>query len=71
MSHAGDLGNIESDENGVIDTVIETNLLSLKEPSPTYIVDRSIVIHAGVDDLTTQPSGSSGTKIGCGVINIH
>ncbi|MCM1212228.1 MAG: superoxide dismutase family protein [Blautia sp.] len=32
------------------------------------IIGRSVVIHALPDDFTTQPSGSSGAKIGCGVI---
>lgn len=29
---------------------------------------RSVIIHGGRDDFTTQPSGDAGTKIGCGVI---
>ena len=32
------------------------------------IIGRSVIIHAMPDDFTTQPSGASGTKIGCGVI---
>lgn len=32
------------------------------------IIGRSVIIHAYRDDFTTQPSGDSGTKIGCGVI---
>ncbi len=32
------------------------------------IIDRSIIIHDSKDDFTTQPSGNSGEKIGCGVI---
>lgn len=32
------------------------------------ILDRSVIIHAGRDDFTTQPTGDSGNKIGCGVI---
>lgn len=34
----------------------------------TEIIGRSVVIHALPDDFTTQPSGNSGEKIGCGVI---
>lgn len=33
------------------------------------IINRSIVIHLMPDDFKTQPSGNSGKKIGCGVIN--
>ncbi len=32
------------------------------------IIGRSVVIHLHPDDFVTQPSGNSGTKIGCGVI---
>lgn len=32
------------------------------------VIGRSIIIHAQRDDFTTQPSGNSGEKIGCGVI---
>lgn len=34
------------------------------------IIDRSIIIHKKRDDFTTQPSGDSGEKIGCGVIKL-
>ena len=32
------------------------------------VIGKSVVIHSGADDFTTQPSGGSGTKIGCGEI---
>lgn len=32
------------------------------------IIGKSVIIHSQPDDFTTQPSGNSGTKIGCGVI---
>lgn len=32
------------------------------------ILNRSLILHSAPDDFTTQPSGNSGTKIGCGVI---
>ncbi|MDD6812052.1 MAG: superoxide dismutase family protein [Lachnospiraceae bacterium] len=33
------------------------------------IIGRSVVVHALPDDFMTQPSGNSGAKIGCGIIN--
>lgn len=35
---------------------------------PEQLIDRTIVIHAGVDDFMSQPSGNSGAKIACGEI---
>lgn len=32
------------------------------------IIGKSVVIHSGRDDFTTQPAGDSGIKIGCGEI---
>lgn len=32
------------------------------------IIGRSVIIHSQPDDFTSQPSGNSGAKIGCGVI---
>jgi len=64
--HVGDLGNLEADQDGkaryeFIDEVITLN-------GENSIVGKSIVIHADPDDLTTQPTGNSGARIGCGVI---
>lgn len=32
------------------------------------IVGRTVIVHAGPDDFTTQPSGNAGPMIACGVI---
>jgi len=62
--HMGDLGNIESD--GVtasldyVDTTIEMNL----------ILGRGVIIHAAEDDLSSQPTGNAGGRLGCGVIGV-
>ena len=34
------------------------------------IIGKTIIIHSGVDDFMTQPSGNSGEKIACGEIGI-
>lgn len=34
------------------------------------ILGRSVIIHAQADDLTTQPTGNAGARIGCGIIGI-
>ena len=64
--HAGDLGNLAADESGVavydrMDTVIRLS-------GEDSILGRAVILHAGEDDLTTQPTGAAGARVACGVI---
>lgn len=36
---------------------------------PDEVIGRTVIIHNDPDDFRTQPSGASGKKIACGVIN--
>ena len=67
--HAGDLGNITADKSGhaLYDRV--DSQLSLN--GPYSIVGRSVIIHAGEDDLKSQPTGNAGARVACGVIEIE
>ena len=47
---------------------LTTDLWSLGGKPDKNIIGKSIIVHGGVDDYKTQPSGNSGTRIGCGVI---
>lgn len=38
--------------------------------TPDMVIGRSVIVHSHADDFTTQPSGNSGNKIGCGVIKV-
>lgn len=60
--HAGDLPPLFSNY-GFAFGAVYTARFSLSD-----ILGRTIIIHSGVDDFTTQPSGESGEKIACGVI---
>lgn len=69
--HAGDLGNIDVDEQGSGSKTFDTDLISLDPNQPNSLNDldgSAIVIHADPDDLMTDPSGNSGARIACGVI---
>lgn len=66
--HLGDLGNLTSNEAGM--AVIKSTDKMLSLSGPNSIVGRGIVIHAGADDLKSQPAGNSGPRIGCGVIGL-
>ncbi len=66
--HAGDLGNLLADSNGVAHYERTVKMLSIiGRVNP--ILGRSFVIHADPDD-GSQPTGNSGDRIGCGVIGI-
>jgi superoxide dismutase, Cu-Zn family len=67
--HAGDFGNLETDAKGHAhyDRVVHgITVAGDRDP----IVGRSVIVHAGEDDLTTQPSGNAGDRIACGVIGV-
>jgi Cu-Zn family superoxide dismutase len=65
--HAGDLGNIEVKENGSGDLDLDTDMLTVK-PGANSVVGRSVIFHEKTDDMTTQPTGNAGGRLGCGVI---
>lgn len=60
--HAGDMPPLLS-SNGYAWMSFYTGRMRLED-----IIGRSVIIHSMRDDFTSQPSGDSGTKIGCGVI---
>jgi len=69
--HAGDLPNMIVDANGSgsIQWVTDQLTLAPGEGASLFDADGSaIIIHANADDMTSQPSGNSGPRIGCGVI---
>ena len=68
--HAGDLPNIMIGANsrGRLETVTDRVTVSIG-PISVFDADGSaLVIHAGPDDLKTDPTGNSGARIACGVI---
>ncbi len=66
--HSGDIGNINLDGQGRAQKEITSNLWSIGGDASKDILNKTIVIHSGVDDYTSQPTGNSGNRIGCGVI---
>lgn len=60
--HAGDLPSLFG-ANGYAFSAFLTDRFTADE-----IIGKTIIIHSAPDDFTTQPSGNSGMKIACGVI---
>lgn len=67
--HSGDIGNVELDKDGKGTKELETDRWTIGGDSATNILNRSIIVHGGVDDYKTQPTGNAGNRIGCGIIN--
>lgn len=64
--HAGDLGNVEPEATGRAVGASVDSVLALS--GPTSVLGRAVILHAAADDLTSQPSGDAGARIGCGVV---
>lgn len=68
--HAGDLPNLEVNEDGVghLDGTTTEATLSAGATSLFDADGSAIVIHALTDDQVTNPTGNSGGRIACGAI---
>lgn len=69
--HAGDLPNIHVPSDGRLNIEIFVPAVSLKTDAANTLYDKdgsALVVHAGVDDYKSQPSGDAGARIACGVI---
>ncbi len=64
-SHAGDLGNIKANDEGLAEVNVTVEGTALH-----FILGRAFVIHAAKDDLKSQPSGDAGARVATGVIGI-
>ncbi len=68
MRHVGDMGNIEADASGKATYDMVDPALSFQ--GPRSILGRGLIVHAGADDLKSQPSGDAGGRVACGVIGV-
>lgn len=66
--HSGDIGNVTLDASGNGTMQLETDLWTIGGDEKTNILNRSIIVHSGLDDFTSQPAGNAGSRIGCGII---
>ncbi|MEX0996484.1 MAG: superoxide dismutase family protein [Flavobacteriaceae bacterium] len=67
--HKGDIGNFKADENGNGMIHFETDQWCIGcEDETKNIVGKAVIVHQGIDDFVTQPTGDAGGRISCGGI---
>ena len=67
--HKGDIGNFIADNIGHATIKFETDLWCIDcEDETKNIIDKAVIIHQGIDDYISQPSGAAGKRIVCGGI---
>lgn len=66
-SHAGDLPMLEAGADGSAKLSHVTRRLTVK-PGPTSVVGRTLIVHEKADDYQSDPSGNSGGRALCGLI---
>lgn len=66
--HMGDLGNLDANTDGRARYERTDDYVTLN--GPKSIVGRGVIVHAGEDDFTTQPTGAAGGRLACGVVGI-
>jgi superoxide dismutase, Cu-Zn family len=66
--HAGDMPALKADAEGRAEAHMHLTGVTLGDGGPTDLAGRGLIVHAGPDDYKTQPTGNSGARIACGVI---
>jgi Cu-Zn family superoxide dismutase len=66
--HGGDMPMLQADASG--NATLTTDLKGLTIGSGTTdMLGKSVIVHKDADDYKTQPTGNSGARVACGVIN--
>ena len=60
--HAGDMTNFTVLKDGTARQTVMAPHMKLDVPA-------ALVVHAGVDDLKTDPAGNAGDRIACGIVS--
>jgi len=70
--HAGDMMNVNVAADGTGKFEVTNGKVNLKAGSLPALMDddgTALIIHAGEDDYTSQPSGAAGPRVACAVIS--
>ena len=67
--HIGDIGNFTANKQGIGIINFSTDLWCLDcDDVNKNIMGKAIIVHQGIDDFISQPSGAAGSRISCGGI---
>lgn len=67
--HKGDIGNFNADENGYGSISMQTDEWCIGcGDEKKDVLGKAIIVHQGVDDFVTQPTGDAGGRVSCGGI---
>ena len=66
VRHVGDLGNLQAGQDSTATYSRVDSVITLT--GANSIVGKAVVVHSGADDFESQPSGDSGDRVACGVI---
>lgn len=66
--HRGDMPNITVGQDGTLKATVTNSAASLEGANSLLTAGAALVIHAGADDMKTDPAGNAGARIACGVI---
>ncbi|WP_297792024.1 superoxide dismutase family protein [uncultured Eudoraea sp.] len=64
--HKGDIGNFTADEDGNAIVEFSTDQWCIGcDDENMNILGKAVIVHQGVDDFTSQPSGAAGARVSC------
>lgn len=64
--HRGDIGNFMADADGNAKVEFSTDEWCIGcEDDTMNIIGKGVIVHQGVDDFTSQPSGDAGARVSC------
>lgn len=64
--HVGDMPPLYADSKGV--ATVDFTSTSLALSGANSIVGKAVIVHEKDDDVTAQPAGNAGARIGCGIV---
>ncbi|MDP5062989.1 MAG: superoxide dismutase family protein, partial [Maribacter sp.] len=64
--HKGDIGNFTADADGNAKVEFSTEDWCIGcDDENKNILGKGVIVHQGVDDFTSQPSGAAGARVSC------